>query len=610
MPKPPAVCGGEAFRLAISSSSTTGGGFSDFYRRNRMRLGIGSSAPQGCGFGNAFFRPFLWRTKKWTTGQFVYRESSVISIPTFPFSYYIGTPRGRHRAVHPAFFLINTTNKVHSMRSRFLFAALTVLLWFTYSQAQQHTLTILHTNDMHAKFTPHEAFWVKSEPKPMVGGFNELTYMVDSIRAKNSSILLLDAGDVMTGNPISDIESKGAQGGALFEMMNVIGYDASCPGNHDLDISQENLCRLVSIGKFPSLSANLVNNKGEFSLGNKDFTIIQRGGLRIGIFGLILQNLAGMVNQNNIVGLKVLSPIETARKMIAVLKPKADLIIALTHQGVEEDSELAANVTGLDVIVGGHSHTRLKQPRLVNGTVIVQTGSDCENLGVLHLTVEKKHVTKYDGQLLQLWAHEGRTTRLSPFIDSLKTAIDKEYSEVIGTLKEDWKRGNGETSIGNFITGAMAEAAGAEVGFTNNHGFRKDLSAGPMTKRDLYEVLPFRNILATFQLSGKDLRSIMRYYLTKKPAIQITGVTCQWRRADGGGIEILKLEVKGKSVDDNRMYICATSDFFAGQAMQYVGREIEQPIFFRQTVFEAVEKAVRKAKVVSSKIENRFQEVQ
>jgi 2',3'-cyclic-nucleotide 2'-phosphodiesterase (5'-nucleotidase family) len=296
--------------------------------------------------------------------------------------------------------------------------------------------------------------------------------------------------------------------------------------------------------------------------------------------------------------------------MVAQLKPKTDLIIALTHQGVEEDSELAASVTGVDVIVGGHSHTRLKQPKLVNGTVIVQAGSDCENLGVLHLTVENKRVTKYDGHLLQLWAHEGRTTRLSPFIDSLKTAIDKEYSEVIATLKEDWKRGNGETNIGNFVTGAMAEAAGAEVGFTNTGGLRKDVSAGPLTKRELYEVLPFRNILVTFQMNGKDLRSVMTYYLTKKPGIQITGVTCQWRRPDGGGIEIVNLGVNGKPVDDGRMYICATSDFFAGQAKQYIGREIEQPIFLRQTIFEAVEKAVRQAKVISSKIENRFQEVQ
>jgi 2',3'-cyclic-nucleotide 2'-phosphodiesterase (5'-nucleotidase family) len=175
-------------------------------------------------------------------------------------------------------------------------------------------------------------------------------------------------------------------------------------------------------------------------------------------------------------------------------------------------------------------------------------------------------------------------------------------------LKDDWKRGSGETGVGNFVTGAMVEGAGAEIGFTNNHGLRKDLVAGPLTKRDLYEVLPFRNVLATFQISGKDLRSIMMYYLTKKPAIQMTGVACTWRKA-AGDVEIVRLEVNGKPVDEGRMYICATSDFFAGQSKEYLGREIEHPIFLRETVFDAVEKAVRKAKVIASKIGNRFQEV-
>jgi 2',3'-cyclic-nucleotide 2'-phosphodiesterase (5'-nucleotidase family) len=493
------------------------------------------------------------------------------------------------------------------MRIKLLILISVCVLWSAFSQ--QTTLTILHTNDMHASFVPHEATWSKMNPKPMVGGFNELVFAVDSIRATLPATLLFDAGDVMTGNPISDMEYAGAQGGALFEMMNRIGYDASCPGNHDLDISQDNLRALVKIEKFPSLSANLVDNNGKFPVGNKDYTIIERGGLKIGIFGLMLQDLAGMVNQNNIVGLRVLSPVETAQRLVKELDQKTDLIIAITHEGVDEDSILAANVTGLDVIVGGHSHTRLPTPKLVNDVIIVQTGSNCENLGVLDLTVENHHVVKYNGRLLQLWAHEGRTTRLSHFTDSLKTEIDKAYSEVIATLKDDWKRGSGETLIGNFITGAMVEAAHAEIGFTNDHGFRKDMSAGPMTKRDLYEILPFRNVLVTFQLSGKQLRSIMMYYLSRKPAIQITGVECKWKRTESGEIEIVQLTVNGRPVSDEKMYICATSDFFAGQSKGYIGMEIAQPVYSKKTVFGVVEAAVRKAKVVASKIEGRFQEM-
>jgi 5'-nucleotidase / UDP-sugar diphosphatase len=473
----------------------------------------------------------------------------------------------------------------------------------------QQTITILHTNDMHANFTPHQAFWVKSEPKPMVGGMNELAFAIDSIRATNAATLLLDGGDVMTGNPISDLEYKGAEGGALYEMMNRIGYDAACPGNHDFDISQKNLSALIGLAKFPSLSANLVNDEGKFPVGNKDYVIIERGGLRIGIIGLMSQGLYGLVFQENLKGIKVLSPVETAQKLVKELRPKTDLLIALTHQGVEDDDQLAKSVTGLDIIVGAHSHTRLKSPKVTNGVIIVQAGSDCENLGVLTVTVENMKVVKFDGQLLQLWANGNHHSTLEPFIDSLRQGIDKAYAEVVATLKEDWKRGNGETNIGNFVAGAMAEAAGADIGLTNTHGLRKDVPAGPLTRRDIYEVLPFRNLLATFQISGTQLRSILTYYFTKKPAIQLTGVVCEYRKIPGGEVELVKVEVDGKPLIDNKRYVCATSDFLVGQAQGYIGMEILQPIYLRDTMFGVVEKAARKAGVITTKVENRFREV-
>ncbi len=494
---------------------------------------------------------------------------------------------------------------------RFRFLVLSTCFLTASACTQPKTITILHTNDMHASFIPRPATWMRTDPKPMVGGFNELTYAVDSIRAVVPATLLLDAGDVMTGNPISDISYGGAEGGALFEMMNRIGYDASAPGNHDLDISQENLRALIRIAKFPALSANLVNNDGKFAVGNTDHTIIERDGLRIGIFGIMLQRLAGVVNQNNLVGIKVLSPVETAQRMINELKPRTDLVIALTHQGADEDSTLATQLTGLDVIIGGHSHTRIQRPKIVNNVVIAQAGANCENLGILELTVENDRVISHNGRLLQLWAREGRQSRLSPFIDSLKQEIDREYAEVIATLKGDWKRASGkETSIGNFIITAMADAAGAEIGFANSHGIRKDVAAGPLTKRDLYEVLPFRNVLVTFQLSGKHIRSIMSHYLNRKPAIEFTGIHCTWKRTQNGNIEIVSLQVNGRPVDDDRMYTCATSDFFAGQSQGYIGMEIGQPVFLNKTVFEAVEQAARKTGTITTTIENRIKEVQ
>ncbi|MDI6779162.1 MAG: bifunctional UDP-sugar hydrolase/5'-nucleotidase [Bacteroidota bacterium] len=477
------------------------------------------------------------------------------------------------------------------------------------SYTQPKSITILHTNDIHANFIPHEAFWKRETPKPLVSGFNELFLIADSIK-KVKKALLLDAGDVMTGNPITEYSYKGAYGGALFEMMNMTGYDAWCPGNHDLDISQENLIKLTKIAKFPTLSANLVNSKNKLAYNNKEYVIFKKGGLRIGLIGIISQSLYNLVNKNNLIGIKVLSPKETTQRLVDLLDPKTDLIIALTHQGVQEDSILAANVTGLDVIIGGHSHTRLSTPKVVNDVIIVQAGSNCENLGELELTIENDKVVKYEGKLIQLWARESYPkNKLSNFVESFKNRIDKNYSEIIGELVTDWKRMNGESGIGNFITDVQRQAAHADVAFMNNHGIRKDLSAGSITKNDLFEVLPFRNVLTTFKLSGKQLKSIVEYYIQRKSPIQISGITAQYKKMDDGTIEFLKLEINGKQVDEEKMYICVANDYLVGEAKRHFGLEVNDAIYLKLTLFEEVEKAIRKAKKIDSKIENRIQEV-
>src|SRR5260221_3231572 len=121
----------------------------------------------------------------------------------------------------------------------------------------------------------------------MVGGFQELSWMVDSVRKTKGDVLMLDGGDVMTGTPIAEFDYKNATGGALFEMMNLVGYDAWTIGNHDLDISRENLRHLIGILKCPTTSANLTDSAGALPFGNKRSVIIQKNGLRIAVFGMM-----------------------------------------------------------------------------------------------------------------------------------------------------------------------------------------------------------------------------------------------------------------------------------------------------------------------------------
>ncbi len=466
--------------------------------------------------------------------------------------------------------------------------------------AQPLPLTVLHTNDMHASFVPREAIWTKQTPIPMIGGFKQVQFAIDSIRSGRNDVLVLDAGDVMTGNPITERVYRDAQGGALFAMMSMMGYDAWCVGNHDLDISQQNLAGLMNVASFPTVSANLVNAAGQPLLNNRPYVIIERGGMKIGIIGIISQELYSLVLQTNLIGARVLSPVETARKYADELGPKTDLVIALTHQGVDQDSALAAEVRGIDLIVGGHSHTRLKSPLIVNGIPIVQAGSNTEYLGVVDLLVEKHKIVRVNGKLLPLWAAQTRPqTRLGTFVDSLQTEIDREYDEVIGTLRGNWERKPTANTIGGYVTEAQRQAVHADVAFMNLHGIRRDIPAGPLTKRELFEALPFRNVLTTFKLTGTELESILAHAIAQREPIIVTGVTGEWSAGADGIIALHNVRINGTPLEGGRSYICTANDYLVGEAKRYLGMQLPDVIYLQRTLFTTVEEAIRRDREIT-----------
>ncbi len=479
--------------------------------------------------------------------------------------------------------------------------------------AQPKSITILHTNDMHAGFLPHEAYWVQTTPKPMVGGFKELSWMIDSLRKVHPANILLDAGDVMTGTPISEFVYDGYPGGALFQMMNTIGYDAWTIGNHDLDISQDNLRGLIGITKFPAVSANLSDSAGKLVLGNKPCVILERDGLKIGVIGIMSLDLFRLTNTNNLKGLVVEPPAPIAQKYVDSLLPLTDLIVALTHEGVDDDSGLAMATHGINVIIGGHSHTRLKTPKLVNGVLICQTGSNCENLGELDLTVENHKIVSSQGKLLPLWAHHQTSdSPVAKLVDEVQQAVDKDYNVVLGSLTSDWKRsGRGESNIGDFIADAIREAAHAQIGVTNSSGIRKDQPAGPVRKSDLFEVMPFRNIVCTFSISGKGLREFADRYLHAliegRSSIQLSGLTCLWKRVEGSPT-VVSLRVDGNDIQDSLTYTFSTSDFVVDQGDKYLGFQPQHVTYTSTTVYQAMVDKVMREKNVNSQLEERFKE--
>jgi 5'-nucleotidase/UDP-sugar diphosphatase len=439
------------------------------------------------------------------------------------------------------------------------------------------TLTILHTNDIHGRFMPERASW--REDSAFVGGFAALSGALDSLRGVHEYSLYLDAGDLMTGNPICDQQVDGVEGGALLRLLQMCDVDAQCLGNHEFDLGAEHLREYVSEATYPLLCSNLADKRGEEALC-APYTILTSGKLRVGVIGLILNDLADVVSREAIAPFRVTEIAETAQRLIDELDPQTDLIVLLTHNGVEEDKELARAISGADIIVGGHSHTRLSEPVVENGVIIVQAGSYCKNLGELTIQICGDSVRSHSGKLIELEAARfSPDPRVQMYCDSFATIIDQVYGEVIAEAGEALTRSyNSSSPLGNLLCDLMRARYGSEIALTNSGGLRKDLSAGPITKLDCVELMPFMNAVCRFTISGAELQ---QFALKQAGAqlggdlevLQMSGLEIFYQRAADGSIAARVL-VNGAEAIEDRQYSAVSIDYVLhSQWEKYLGFE-------------------------------------
>lgn len=255
---------------------------------------------------------------------------------------------------------------------------------------QSLKLTILHTNDVHSRLEP---FPVTDKNFPGMGGVAARAQLIQQIRAAESNVLLLDAGDMFQGTPYFNIY----QGEAEIKAMNMLKYDAGTLGNHEFDLGIDNLATQLQKANFPILNANYDVSKTPLKSVVKPYQIIKKGGLKIGIFGLGVQ-LYGLVAKEAYGKIWYNDPIKVGNEISKLLrqKHKCDLIICLSHLGYEynydkvSDVKLAAQSSDIDIIIGGHTHTLLEQavtvPNAKNNPVIInQVGWGGVHLGRLDL---------------------------------------------------------------------------------------------------------------------------------------------------------------------------------------------------------------------------------
>ncbi len=427
-------------------------------------------------------------------------------------------------------------------------------------------VTFLHTNDLHTQYLPMEATWVNTDPKPEIGGMVALEYFIRQQKTLFPDAIVVDAGDFMTGTPLSTYLYKGVRGGGFVEMMNRVGYDAVTLGNHEFDEGKQNLFDLLPLFDARIVSANLFHN--DSLVAPAAYTIFTKDNVRVGIIGVMLSDLFQVAARSKLRDITVSEPVATVQKIVGRIDPVTDLIVLLTHQGHNDDIKLADELFNVDAIIGGHSHYRIKDPIVTSNVVIVQAGSKGRYVGRLTLDVRADSISNYEYELVPVWVDsvQGPDPALSGLVDRLRGDINREYRRVLGTLKNGWKRHTyRESNIGQFITGALRETCGTDFALINSGGIRKDKPAGQVSKLDVVEILPFTNYVVTFSCTGAQVLKILQNNLEAQLAedygiLQMSGIHARYK-VENGKIHLMSVKINGEPLDHEAIYSGASVDF-------------------------------------------------
>ena len=617
-----AVTRGQAAKMLVNAfeleKGTAGTPFTDVASSNEYHDAIQTLASQGFikGYSDGTFKP----NQPITRGQFSKILTKILNITgegTLPFKD-ISTGNEYYNSIAALYEngltkgTSATTYSPYANVTRGQFASFIVrgLEWAEKNTEQPTTpeeeafeLSILHVNDTHAH----------------VEAFPQLMTAVNEARASRENSLLLHAGDVFSGT----LYFNEFLGQADLEFMNAMNFDAMTFGNHEFDLGGSDeghkaLTEFVKGAKFPMITANIDFSKdplfaGMFSDSYAVTTeqgkiyngiIKEIDGEKVGIFGLTTEETEILSSPGSIA---FENYIEEANKAVAALEAQGvNKIIALTHIGyndnakVDNDLLLAKNVEGIDIIVGGHSHTKLDGPDIVNtntigeakdATLIVQANEYGKFLGTLDVSFDKNGVvTEYDGQLIEIAKVAADEAGLKMF-EPYKKRVDEVSNQEIGIELEaplENPRSNeedlfsvraNETILGNLITDAMLiksqKYTDKEVvmALQNGGGIREAIPAGKVTVGQIITVLPNGNTLSLMDVTGAELKAAFELAVENAPKekggfLQVSGGRVTYDSSKPAGERIVSVELLNEdgtstALEDGKTYTVATNAFTA-----------------------------------------------
>ncbi len=431
-------------------------------------------------------------------------------------------------------------------------------------------VTILHTNDFHMYLLGS----TDATTKKPIGGSARIYTLVQQERAYNPTTLLVDAGDSIGGGPPIGAFFYGKD---VIEVYNAMGYDYETFGNHEFDWGKDLLAQRVTEAKYKYICSNVIDTKTNSTYMSDPYVIKSIGLVNLGLFGLENPDLPTLVNPDGLKGLEILNPATTATNMVNTLSGKTNYVILLSHLGYDGDQALASNVSGINLIIGGHTHTVLTTPTVVNGTNIVQTGNYGNNVGKVVLEFEasangvKVLNTRY--RLIPIIDAIPEDPTIKAIIVPYNDEVTKKMSIVIGEalVTLDGERADvrsKETNLGDYIADWMKAISGADIAITNGGGIRASIPKGPISVGSAYTAIPFDNLLVKIELTGAQVVSSLENGFSQVELgagrfPQISGIRVKVDLKKPAGSRVVEVLFNGKTIELDKVYTVVVNNFMA-----------------------------------------------
>ena len=478
------------------------------------------------------------------------------------------------------------------MKTYGLFAAASAVALSGGMALADYSLTVLHTNDFHARFEPISKYDSGCSAEDNTagecfGGSARLVSAIADARARSNNSILVDGGDQFQGT-LFYTYYKGA---AAAEMMNKMGYDAMTVGNHEFDDGPEVLRGFIDSVGFPVLMSN-ADVSGEQLLSDRiqKSVIIEQGGEKLGLIGLTPQNTDELASPGkNVI---FTDPAQAVAGEVEKLKAEGvNKIIVLSHSGLLVDKAVAAAVPEVDIIVGGHDNSLLSNtiegakgpyPVMVGTTAIVQAYAYGKFLGELNVTFNDDGViTEAVGEPIIMDAAVtedadtvARVAELAVPLDEIRNKVVAESAAPIEGNRDVCRVQ--ECEMGNLVADAMLDRVkdqGIQIAIANSGGIRSSIDAGEVTMGEVLTVLPFQNTLSTFQITGAELLAALENGVSQVEEVsgrfpQVAGMKFSWDPAAEPGSRIVEamVEMDGgiEPVDPEKVYGVVSNNFVRG----------------------------------------------